>query len=89
MTSRNIKTAFLFLLSIVTSPLRLKRNVHASYFTENKFNFVGFNADVNKITIRVNYGQGHWKALNTSKYFLFGCYFPACRAGFCEGTLKS
>lgn len=65
MASGNIKTAFLFLLSIVTSPLRLRRNMHASYFPENKFILVGFNADVNKITIRVNCGQGHWKSLNT------------------------
>ena len=36
MASGNIKTAFLFLLSIVTSPLRLKRNMHASYFPEKK-----------------------------------------------------
>lgn len=75
MASRNIKTAFLFLLSIVTSPLRLKHNTHASYFTENKFTFVGFNADLNKITIRVNCGQGHWKALNTSKYFVLVAIF--------------
>ena len=58
-------------------------------FLKKKFILVGFNDDVNKITIRVNCGQGHWKALNTSKYFLFGGYFPACRAAFCEGTLKS
>ena len=59
-----------------------------SYFTENKFTFVGIDADLNKITIRVNCGQGHWKDIASSEYFLFGCHFPVCRAAFFEGTLK-
>lgn len=40
--------------------------MHASYFPENKFSFVGFNADVNK-----NYDTRKlWaRTLESSKYF--------------------